>query len=190
MSISTPLVIPFSSFDKGRFQENLILSPAQLDLDSPDPNLPVQFLSDIKIALDIRQMLEGQLFVKARMDYRVELECVTCLDRFGVDRADSLEMIYYHERDRPERVPCEDGGFEMEDPDIGYYSQPELDLEDEIVGKIFQELPEYPRCKPDCRGLDPATGLNLDDIDPAIVPPKESFEPAWKQQLRSIKIEN
>jgi uncharacterized protein len=61
---------------------------------------------------------------------------------------------------------------------------------------IMAELPELPLCRPDCRGLCPGCGVNLNreacrcpaskDSPPA-GSPSAPVEPDWKRALRELK---
>ncbi len=53
-----------------------------------------------------------------------------------------------------------------------------VDLETEVRDAIVLTLPFQPVCRPDCPGLDPATGERLDD-DAGATPGGETLDPRW-----------
>ena len=88
------------------------------------------------------------LLLNGRAVVKLQLQCGSCaqpFDRdleFGLDAKLSKENV-------------------SDDPDIFVYDGDEVDLSDIVLEFLLLELPIRKRCRPDCKGLCPYCGCNL-----------------------------
>lgn len=108
---------------------------------------------DLDVTKDgVRVRLQGWL------DSMLRLECGRCLERFDFPVHRDLDLFYLpqsHNRGQGERE------IEDEDLSIGYYRDEVIDLGQVIREQFYLALPMKPLCRPDCRGLCPVCGTNL-----------------------------
>ncbi len=119
-------------------------SPAILGLEDPR----------VKVEGPIRyrmwaQPVSGKLVVKGGWEVGVALECGRCADFFSTSMADSSFLRDYEIS----------GGVET------------VDVTPDIREDILLALPAYPVCRPDCQGLCPTCGKNLNEGPCACQPP-------------------
>ena len=95
---------------------------------------------------------EGKYFWHARMETTLRLECRRCLSAVDLPLSQKLELLFLAEQDGV-------------DDDVGCYPIParatELDLRDALREELLLALPRFVECRPDCRGLCPRCGANL-----------------------------
>jgi uncharacterized protein len=95
---------------------------------------------------------EGKFFWHARMETTLQLECRRCLTRVDVPFDEELELLFVDEE-------------QALDDDIGCYvipdAAPELDLRKALREELLLAVPQFVECRPDCRGLCPRCGANL-----------------------------
>ncbi|MFN2216822.1 MAG: YceD family protein [Anaerolineales bacterium] len=93
------------------------------------------------------------LFLQANFQGRLQLECVLCLDMTEqILDMDFTELFAFNNRSVSE------SGLLV--PENGI-----IDLEMIVRDYALLEIPMNPKCKPDCRGLCPECGQNLNEKD-------------------------
>lgn len=88
---------------------------------------------------------------------RALTECDRCLSPAQVDLAAELSCYYLREEPAPGEVEDEDD-FGLIDPLTGT-----IDLTDAIQGAVAADIPFVVLCRPDCKGLCPMCGANLNE---------------------------
>lgn len=110
---------------------------------------------------------EGTYFWHARMETSLLLECRRCLTAVEVPLSQKLELLFVAEQDV--------------DEDVGCYAIPararEIDLGDALREELLLAVPQFVECRPDCRGLCPECGANL-NAGPCGCRPKR--DPRWE----------
>ena len=95
---------------------------------------------------------EGTYFWHARMETSLRLECRRCLTPIDVPFDEELELLFVEEE-------------QALDDDIGCYvipgATPTLDLREALREELLLAVPQFVECRPDCRGLCPRCGANL-----------------------------
>lgn len=177
----------FTEFQEGRLLRDVEVTPEQLDIATGHEQ--AVFYGPIRVEIDGRLLPEGEVLLKARVTYSCEQACVSCLEPIRLQASELLEMLFSPEKDRPED-PKEDEALLLENPDLAYHNGYLIDLEEDVAGFILQQVPEYPRCRPDCKGLDPLTGENLNHAKPGAKSSgkDDKLEPEWKKTLRNIRL--
>ena len=92
----------------------------------------------------------------------LELGCSRCLERFTLPIDASFDLRYLPEgAGLPEGEETEDGALSDDDASAAFYRDDEIDLDGLIREQFYLALPMKPLCRPDCKGLCPQCGTNL-----------------------------
>lgn len=168
---------------------DLDVYPRELDLaDDPVFTFENRVTGHVEFKL-VGNDVEG----KGHLVAHVVTPCVRCLDPTHLTLTVPFHEMWFHREAEidPESVP-----FGQEEPADFTYSGDTLYPGEAFRELILAELPERPLCRPDCRGLCPGCGANLnreactcESSSPADsqTPAPESQEPEWKRALRGLK---
>jgi len=134
-----------------------------VDIDACQCDLP----SDIgKIVVPIHleaavSKFEKEVTIEGRIATTVEMSCVRCLKLHHEVIDDLFEVIY-----RP-RIETEKQSDEIEldetDLNVSYYEGESISMATLLRDQILLLLPVKPLCKPDCAGLCPSCGQDLNE---------------------------
>ena len=121
-----------------------------------------QFPAPIKAALRAQQIgdiveIEGNILTAVR------LECGRCLQSFEMPLESQFALTYSQVDPALEQSASNDEEIELTAEDMGliYYQGEEINLEKEIQEQVILALPLKALCKPDCKGLCPRCGADL-----------------------------
>jgi uncharacterized protein len=109
---------------------------------------------------------EGKFFWRGHLTTAVQAQCRRCLSDVDVPLAVELSLIFSSDADTPEGEGCYP---------IPPRSQ-DLDLTDAVREELLLAMPQFVECRPDCRGLCPRCGANLNE-GPCSCPPER--DPRW-----------
>jgi len=130
---------------------------------------------------------EGVFRFRGRMEGRIELACVRCLEPFPMDLAEELDLLYLPQSSNVALAAEDDEGgvvtelsgrgLQREELAVSFYRDERIDLSQMMVEQIVLALPMKPLCKPDCAGLCALCGANrnLSRCDCA----PEDTDPRW-----------
>ena len=108
------------------------------------------------VGLSIDAFHEGGVHVRGRLGVPIELGCRRCLE--GITRRVDVELDLRF-----------DPGIGPEDEEDGLYAldpdAPELYLLPALREELLLDLPEFPLCRPDCKGICPTCGSNRNEGD-------------------------
>ena len=107
----------------------------ELDLETED----ILFCSPVKVKAFITRITNA-LTVSVSLSARIALNCSRCLEGFEQDFYKDLKLNYQVER--PDQI---------------------IELNPDIREEIILDYPLKPLCKPDCKGLCPRCGQNLNE---------------------------
>lgn len=95
---------------------------------------------------------DGRFYLSGRLDGSVDMECRRCLGPAKVDVAGELHVLF-----------TEVGNEDEDDPDVYPISTraDTLDLRPAIREQWLLEVPSLALCTPDCKGLCPRCGADL-----------------------------
>ena len=141
------------------------------------------FQSPVKI--DVRITMSGDnIYIKARLNTEISLECSRCLEPFQSKIKDSFQLVFipksYFNNNYEEEVE-----LTRDELDINYYEGEYLDISDIIRQQLLLDIPVKPLCKKDCLGLCPVCGVNRNiekcsccnkNIDPRLSMLKNLFD--------------
>ena len=105
---------------------------------------------------------QARFYWHGRMQGDVVLECSRCLDLVELKLAGKFEALYVPDTG-PYASRMGRRDFEWGDQRVNFYSEATIDLADEIRECLSLELPLKPLCRPDCAGLCPQCGHNLNE---------------------------
>ncbi|MGH9481034.1 MAG: YceD family protein [Terriglobales bacterium] len=109
--------------------------------------------------------------------------CARCLEpiAMGVDR--DLDLLY-----QPESVIGESSEVEIHTPDteVGFFAGAGVDVAEVAREQLLLAMPMQPLCRPECRGLCPHCGANLNP-GPCACPPEADARWSALKTLRKSK---
>ena len=129
----------------------------QIVCDAIDLSLEVE---DVKFIHPINGLVKlfrqnTQVYVTAQLSTEIEIECGRCLEIFETTLNVNSEMQYRPTSD-PEKVSWLD-----EDLGVRYYTGEHINIAEDIYQAVMVEIPLWPICSEDCKGLCSQCGHNL-----------------------------
>lgn len=110
---------------------------------------------------DIEIYRAGDKFVlEGRFEGRVIAQCDRCLEPFELDSRSHFEAFFSLPVNDPSQRERELAEADME---VDYIRGEEIDLNEILREQIYLSLPVKLICRPDCRGLCPQCGINLNE---------------------------
>ncbi len=125
------------------------------------------------------ELAEGEtVHVRGHLSAGLEPECGRCLERYRVAFEQELDLFYLPRPVQNVQEP-EEEDVELSDRDVvvGYHDGQRLDLGEVVREQLFLALPLKRLCRPDCRGLCPSCGKNLNAGSCACPPPQQPEDP-------------
>jgi uncharacterized protein len=143
------------SFDLRSLRERAVSVDAEIGADDPlwRPDDP-RPAGPVHVSGRLSAAGAGRFYWHGRIDGAVALECRRCLRDTTADVRNEVHLIF-----------AEDG--DPDDPDV-YAVDPgarELDLRQAVREHWLLEAPAYALCRPDCKGLCPTCGTDLNATD-------------------------
>jgi len=114
----------------------------------------LEFLKPIDVRVEITKM-GFDVYLDCTFSTSVTVHCSRCLEGYPVDLSIRYKMLFVPAQQGVQGRSAEDGVY--------LYRENTIDLADYICEAIRTELPMKPLCKPDCRGLCPHCGKNLNE---------------------------
>jgi len=120
---------------------------------------PAEFSQPVRVRVKLTRMQEDVL-AQGRAQTLVRMTCSRCLATIEVPIDAEFEALYVPQTGPyGERIGRRD--FEWQDERVSFYREGTVDLTDEVSQCLLVELPLKPLCRPDCAGLCPQCGKNL-----------------------------
>ncbi len=103
---------------------------------------------------------DGMVIVEGEVSVELDLTCSRCLTHFRYPIFHHFRSIY-----SPFQEMCQVEDLELKpyDMDVSIYNGVELDLENVLYEQVFLGIPAQALCQPDCKGLCPTCGANLNE---------------------------
>ena len=136
----------------------------------------LDFVEPPTVSIVAQSSASGGIQVRGELEARVRLTCRRCL----AEREESF-VVPLDFRLEPDLEPgAEDEGI--------FALRPEADVVD--IGPIVREelllaMPEFPQCRPDCRGLCPSCGVDLNEATCECS--SSEPDPRW-ETLRKLRV--
>ncbi len=132
----------------------------------------VELTAPLTLRLNLLPEEGSGIAVVGGFEWKGMLGCSRCAET--VEQAGKAEFAYFlvsaAESPKENDTHLEDG-----DMDIVYYESPELNLAEVAAEQLALAIPAKPLCRPDCKGLCPRCGQNLNAV--ACDCPPESVDP-------------
>lgn len=135
---------------------------------------PLVSLSPLALSGEVRR-IEGGYAMDARIAYSGELECSRCLAAYPFREEEPFSLLLYPSS----RRPTEEVELSAGDLDVLYYDEPVVALSPIAEERVQMALPMKPLCRPDCRGLCPGCGKDLNSMDGPCSCARETADPRW-----------
>jgi uncharacterized protein len=152
-----------------------------LDVDWLTQALSGKHTSDFRVLGGHRAQIGVQrmgldVYLSAQCTLRLQTECAACLKEFELEVPVTFSLTL---KPRPQAGSGMPDEMELSKEDLEecFYEGDVIDLDEILREQIILALPMYPRCTPECRGLCPVCGVDLnkescdcqkDDVDPRL----------------------
>ena len=122
------------------------------------------------------QRMGLDVYLSAECTLRLQTDCAACLKEFELEVPVAFSLTL---KPRPQSGAGLPDEMELSRDDLeeSFYEGDVIDLDEILREQIILALPMYPRCTPECRGLCPVCGVDLnekscdcqkDDVDPRL----------------------
>jgi uncharacterized protein len=101
--------------------------------------------------------------IKGDVSYKFNITCARCLEVVPKEFYERVDCIF--ERGSPYSTEAVEIELTKRDTEKYYYAGDEIDITPLVRDTILLAVPIKPLCKPDCRGLCPHCGKNLNEGD-------------------------
>jgi uncharacterized protein len=157
--VKNPLLVALPSLKQGENRLSFDLEPGELDLKprevAENPSFEF-FVGKVRVSLVITRS-GMKLLLTGSVSYRAKLDCALCACEFECDLSEpaNAEFVSYDEGELPEQAR---GSADVEGSELhGNW----LDLLPAVRDSIHLAVPIAPLCRPDCKGLCPECGTDL-----------------------------
>lgn len=130
------------------------------DMVELDPNLLIEDDSYFLEALDYNIFFkrEGrQIKAKGRIITSVSLRCVNCLENFELKIDSKFDIILFPVN----QIEINNISLNPDDMEYIFYEGDRVDLSKILMEQVNLFIPYNPICSPDCKGICPNCGMNL-----------------------------
>lgn len=121
----------------------------------------------------------GKILIKGEVKFTHKLQCSRCLKEILRPRTEKIEVLY---------VPSTllDRELELTEADVNtlFYEGDVIDLEQPVRDAIILSMPMTPVCRPDCKGLCPRCGKDLNEEECDCT--KRKIDPRWEALEKSL----
>jgi len=170
----TMLTIPLARLER----EGTLELQAAIPPDDPSwEGTELRFSAPLAISGKAQWLTSGEVLVRASIRGRMGLECRRCLDPVEVPVEEEVTLLF---------VPPGEGGEEEEEARLLPQGTGDLELGAAIREEVILALWPFALCKPDCRGLCPRCGVNLNEETCQCS--SEELDPRW-DALRALNEE-
>ncbi|MEJ2282440.1 MAG: DUF177 domain-containing protein [Desulfobacterales bacterium] len=145
-----------------------------------------EFPAPLNAALRAR-LIGDMVEIDGSFSTAVRLDCARCLQSFEMPLTSSFALTYRRTEPAAEQSDANPEELELTSEDIGliYYQGEEINIDNEIQEQVVLAFPIRALCKPDCRGLCPACGADLNSAECGCnrLPPNKKFA-----ALKNLKL--
>jgi uncharacterized protein len=134
-----------------------------INVESQECHLPSDigsFMAPIHFDAHVRKMNQ-KVFISGRIEAHIEMYCARCLKSHEESLENTFEAVYLPQPDIQKKE--EEIELDEADLDVSYYTGDSIALEEVLREQLLLLLPLKPLCKPDCAGLCPSCGQDLNE---------------------------
>lgn len=169
--------------DLNRLEDGRLDQRFEIDRESPLlAGFEAEVPEPLTLRVRVRQLSGGMYVLNATISGTVTVPCRRCLQRAEVPLEESFRVVYQE----PGRDAL--GSEEPGDDDIVWIERnaTRIELDQQLRDWLFVETDRYPLCRPDCRGICPRCGqdLNVGSCDCRV----EAVDSRWKA-LEGLELE-
>lgn len=161
--------IQIGSLSEGTHQYHFEVRPTDIELGEG-------FAGPVNVDATL-QKTGKQLFLKARIQAAGSFICDRCTARFDLALSPEYRMFYV-----PDEADA--GGFDPSEVQVVSAGLPIIDLAEDVRQTVLLAVPLKLLCRPDCRGLCPHCGADLNS-EPCTCPAEET-DARW-EGLRGLR---
>jgi uncharacterized protein len=146
---------------------------------SDDPSwegTELRFSAPLSVSGQVVWIRGGEVLARLQIRGTLDLECRRCLESVEVEVAEPLELLYAPQDEATEEPEADIRPLPLEEG--------ELDLKEAIREEVILSQSHLVLCRPDCKGLCPSCGTNLNENRCECSPVEE--DPRW-DTLRALK---
>lgn len=101
-----------------------------------------------------------KILITGELHFTLNLQCSRCFENFTAPFNVEIHSIFYPLEEYTFRL-SEHLQLKSAEMDIEFYRKGVIEVDDIISEHVILNLPLYPVCKPDCKGICPGCGKNL-----------------------------
>jgi uncharacterized protein len=150
---SSEMFIGVKQLERGRLDFHEEFPPGTIDFRTRD------FRQSAMLEAEGAAELAGvEIHLEGRLRTQLEMSCARCLEPLTRKVEARFDLVY-----RPVSTISRDEEVSLadEDTDIGFYTGQGLFLADALAEQVHLALPMKTLCSPECKGLCPSCGANL-----------------------------
>ncbi len=136
---------------EGRSKQEFLWTPEQLELVMVNTKFPASV--DLLLGCTRRGL---EINCRGIVYTTVEVQCVRCLEPFPVEIREEINFMVRLTAGAPLSVELWEEDIARVDPQTG-----KVNLSPRVRDAVLLAIPQYPLCSPDCKGLCPVCGANL-----------------------------
>jgi len=117
----------------------------------------VKTASPLHAVLNMRT-IGSEVLVNGMLEGKVELLCSRCLNAYTMQVRPQINVVY-----EPSEVINKEEHHKLksDELDTGFYKNDTLDTDEVLVEQLLLNLPMKPLCSPECKGICPKCGADL-----------------------------
>ena len=150
-----------------RFDEDLLIEAERLGPDQVAGRVTVHLAGEVRPHEDVFSIV-GSCTAEG------PLSCSRCLEPVPWSVVEDFSLEYHLSESAP---PDAEAGLDEGDLNVSYLNGQELDLTELAAEQVLLAMPMRILCQPDCAGLCPRCGTNLNQVDDCGCKPE--IDPRW-----------
>lgn len=132
----------------------------------------------------VATLISEEIRIKGQLGVEVETLCCRCLESMHIPVKKSFDLFYRSHQTQSDVKRDEEIELKSSELDVGFYVGRGLEFNDTLREQVLIEMPMKPVCRPDCRGLCPQCGANM-NLAPCHCLPQIG-DPRW-MGLKALK---
>jgi uncharacterized protein len=156
-------------------------TPAEIALNDTD----VRFVGDVTGSMRFTQVDSGRVLMQGTFEAMLQFDCVRCLEVAMTTTQGEITAIY--EAVKKDKVAEIDPFDDPADHAMVTFNGDTLDPSPQIREAVMLGVPEFPICRPDCKGLCLTCGANK-NLGPCRCDGTLKELPAWKSKLQGLRL--